>query len=88
MAASRQIKKRARLTAQVGAACGGGLCKRVVFADAQGEGIAFGDEFYMPLTRPPSTAIAVPLPHRWVRQVRYGIAFPPNRHSERSEESR
>ena len=38
MAASRQIKKGARLTAQVGAACGGGLCKRVVFADAQGEG--------------------------------------------------
>ena len=32
-----------------------------------------GDEFYMPLTRPPSTAIAVPLPHRWGRQVRYGI---------------
>ena len=38
MAASRQIKKGARLTAQVGAACGGGLCKRIVFADAQGEG--------------------------------------------------
>ena len=58
---------------EVMAACGGGLCRRVVFADAQGEGIAFGDEFYMPLTRPPSTAIAVPLPHRWERQVRYGI---------------
>ena len=76
MAASRQIKKGARLTAQVGAACGGGLCRRVVFAFAQGEGIAFGDEFYMPLTRPPSTAIAVPLPHRWGRQVRYGICLP------------
>ena len=31
------FEKGARLTAQVGAACGGGLCKRVVFADAQGE---------------------------------------------------
>ena len=35
------------------------------FRGFKGEGIAFGDEFYMPLTRPPSTAIAVPLPHRW-----------------------
>ena len=43
------------------------------FRGFRGEGIAFGDEFYMPLTRPPSTAIAVPLPHRWGRQVRYGI---------------
>ena len=30
------FEKGARLTAQVGAARGGGLCRRVVFADAQG----------------------------------------------------
>ena len=30
------FEKGARLTAQVGAACGGGLCRKVVFADAQG----------------------------------------------------
>ena len=31
------LKKGPRLTAQVGAACGGGLCRMVVFADVQGE---------------------------------------------------
>ena len=32
------LKKGARLTAQVEAACGGGLCRMVMFADAQREG--------------------------------------------------
>ena len=36
------IKKGARLTAQVGPPEGGGLCRRVVFAFAQGEGNAIG----------------------------------------------
>ena len=39
---------------------GGGLCRRVVFAGAQGEGIAFGDEYKVNVTRftfPPPTVI-------------------------------
>ena len=36
------FEKGARLTAQVGAARGGGLCRRVVFADAQGKEAAYG----------------------------------------------
>ncbi len=39
------FKKGARLSAQVVAACGGGLYRRVVFADAQGEGGGFAAIF-------------------------------------------
>ena len=74
VAASRQLKRGApdgagwaRLTA---AGCVEWLCSLAL----KGK-VAASPQFYMPLTRPLSTAIAVPLPHRWGRQVRYGIDF-------------
>ena len=46
VAAGAAVKKGARLTAQVGTACGGGLCRKVVFALLKGKVSPLrGDEY-------------------------------------------
>ncbi len=68
VAASRQfLKKGARLTAQVMAACGGGLCRRVVFADAQGEVGGFAAVF-SPLPQEGGVAVRRRRIGAWIRR--------------------
>ena len=82
MAASRQFLKKGRaLRRKLGPPDGGGLYRRVVFADAQGEGGGFAAVF-SPLPQEGGVAVRRRRIGAWIRRqmsdvrLRYVLAFP------------